>query len=391
MSAGASDGNAARLAQAKPADGEAEPGDSRDLILKVLGAIGTGLGILGFVTFFGGAIVWVRAKEAHLPANDVVSVTPSSVLVTTGASFLVPAVLIAVLAVAVIFIVHLGFDLPRRLRKRNAFEHARLLHRKAERKGREAEDRMAIAKAARALAGRRSEIGECALREEQRALDLMSVAADRRSEGETAQARAEVQVERSPRQLAIELVAGAVTLVVLPPVLNGAIAHVGLLHGAILAVVALVAALVSLVAYVATGRFAWFGVVAFATVGIYIGFATYFSTVGNPKVEPAAALRSTHPPALGSFIADTTGNLYLGSLPEGEGPSRLIVIPRAQVTDLAVGPLLSPEAARRRAIALAHKLCRQEIVDAAGKGEAAGSPKPACSERQLATLPALLD
>jgi hypothetical protein len=31
------------------------------VILQVLGAVATGIGILGFVTFFGGALLWVRA------------------------------------------------------------------------------------------------------------------------------------------------------------------------------------------------------------------------------------------------------------------------------------------------------------------------------------------
>src|SRR3954447_21925096 len=94
------------------APGQAGP-TSTDLVLKVLGAVGAGIGVLGFVTFFGGAIVWLRAEKARLPATEAVAVIPRNVLVISGATFLLPAVLIAIGVVAVVFLIDLGFYLGR--------------------------------------------------------------------------------------------------------------------------------------------------------------------------------------------------------------------------------------------------------------------------------------
>lgn len=394
----------------KTPEPEANSSDGRDLVLKILGAIGTGVGILGFVTLFGGAILWIRADQAGLPANDAVSAIPNSVLVTTGASFLVPAVLLASLAVAFIFVVHLGFGLWRRVRKDNRFKEARELRRKADEEAREAEAKIQLALAARTLATSLSDAADLAQKdataspemkarlekdaEEQRqkaeqeealALEMTGVAADKRAKAENLQTASESAL--SSEQFGAELVVGGLVLLFVPPILNGAISNAGLGEFLALAGVALGTVAVSLAIYASTEKFIWFGVVAFVTVGIYIGFATYFSTTGNPKVEPAVALRSDHPPVIGVYVADTASNLYLGTFPGTGQPSRLLVIPRAQVTDLAIGPLLDRGAARNRALSLAEDACEQQILVAKTETEPA-STKPACSKDQLATLSA---
>jgi hypothetical protein len=101
---------------------------------------------------------------------------------------------------------------------------------------------------------------------------------------------------------------------------------------AILVFVAVLVAAVSLATYWNYEKFVWFGIVSFVMVGIYIGFATYFSTIENPKVEPAAALRTGRPPAVGMFIAETSSDLYLGTFPRQGVPSRLMVVPRSSST-----------------------------------------------------------
>ena len=53
--------------------------------MAVVGAIATGVGVLGWIIFIGGAIVWIRAHQAGLPATEAVAVTPKPVLLTTGA------------------------------------------------------------------------------------------------------------------------------------------------------------------------------------------------------------------------------------------------------------------------------------------------------------------
>jgi hypothetical protein len=384
--------------------------DGRDLVLKILGAVGTGVGILGFVTLFGGAILWIRADRAGLPANDAVAAIPNSVLVTTGASFLVPAVLLALLAVAFIFVVHLGFDIWRRVRKDNRFKDARELRLRADKEARDAEARTQLALAARTLATSLSDVAELAQKdasaspdmkvrlerdaaqqrqkaeqEEALALKMTAEAAENSAKAENLQVASESALANE--ELRVELVVGGLILLFVPPILNGAICNAGFGEFLALAGVAFGTVAVSLAIYFSTEKFVWFGVVAFVTVGIYIGFATYFSTTGNPKVEPAVALRSDHPPVIGVYVADTASNLYLGTFPGTGQPSRLLVIPRAQVTDLAIGPLLDRSAARNRALLLAQDACRQQIL--VSKTEAAPSlAKPACSKEQLATLSA---
>ena len=118
----------------------------QDLVLKVLGTVGTGIGILGFVTFFGGAILWIRAQEADLPANEAVAVVPKAVLLTTGAAFLVPAGLLVLLVVLLIAAVHLGFYAPARFKARKLKLRARRLRYEADeaRRGVKPEEKIAV-------------------------------------------------------------------------------------------------------------------------------------------------------------------------------------------------------------------------------------------------------
>jgi len=397
-----------------PAGSQTETSSSQDLILKVLGAIGTGVGVLGFVTLFGGAILWLRVDKANLPANDAVAAMPNSLLVTTGASFLVPAVLLALLAVTIIYLLHLGFYVPRRIKQRNAFKDARTRGREADELEREARAQTLVAQAARASATSLCDIAEQAKAnpgatqglkerlaaeaaaqvrkaeaEEATALEKSSKAAEKKAEAEKLQADAEFALERTGKQFVIELAVGAIALLILPAAFNGAIFNVDPGEFVILVLVALIATAVSLATYVATDKFVWFGVVAFITVGVYIGFATYYSTTGNPKVEPAAALRADRPPVIGIYVADTASNLYLGSFPETGKPTRLMVIPRTQVTDLAIGPLLDREKAKSRALSLALDHCEMKISVPKTEKEAA-YVKAACTDEQKAALAAQL-
>src|ERR1700754_2865050 len=73
------------------------------LIAPLLGTVVAGISVVGFITFFGGAVVWARADKAELPGLDIVAAVPNSMLLATGPHFLLPAVLVA-LAVAVILL-----------------------------------------------------------------------------------------------------------------------------------------------------------------------------------------------------------------------------------------------------------------------------------------------
>jgi len=355
-----------------------------DLVLKVVAAVGTGIGILGFVTFFGGAILWVRLNEAELPATEAVAVIPNSVLVTTGAVFLAPAVAIAASVIAASFVVYLFCNLgPQRAarKRRNAAKKTR---QRAEAAGRDANAEALAAKNARAkLTSREKELAEAekagetgrvqslnekitkqrpgAERLDAAAERLVSAAVAAKAKADNETEEAELELERSRPQILIEAIVGGLVLFVLPLLSNRVIGHAGLGWEITLAAVLIFGALISVFAYLETERFIWFGVAAFFTVGIYLGLATYVSTERNPKVQPAAALRTGHDPVYGFLVADTGSNLYLGSFDKTGRPPHLVVIPRTQVTELTVGPLLDPDKARRRAISLALAECTQKV------------------------------
>jgi hypothetical protein len=73
-----------------------------DVISPVLAAIGTGIGVIGFVTFIGGVYVWARLNGNGFPAAPALSVIPKQDLLVIGASTLVPQLLVALLAVVVL-------------------------------------------------------------------------------------------------------------------------------------------------------------------------------------------------------------------------------------------------------------------------------------------------
>src|SRR3954452_3162245 len=134
----------------QPAD--PTPAEGSDLLIKVAGVVGAGIGVLGFVTFVGGVIIWARADKAGLPATEAVSVVPNAVLITTGATQLVSAVLIALLAVGLIFIVHVWNRYWRERRVHDDRGRAEGLGVEADRLEREALAAAQPAEAARTLA-----------------------------------------------------------------------------------------------------------------------------------------------------------------------------------------------------------------------------------------------
>jgi hypothetical protein len=383
--------------------------DQSSVVLQVAAAVATGIGILGFVTFFGGAILWIRAKEAGLPGNEVVAVVPKGVLVTTGASFLVPAVLLALLAVGVIYAIHLGVTFKRRLfsrvsrkdiAQRRSDARQAALH--AESQEQLARSRSALADAVRAALTRATERAgddpaetETLQKELERrnneAQEQHREAAEARAEADalavqlgTAEAELDRALGATPwlGTLALEWLATGFVLVLIPLVgVNWFGFDLGVWPGIVLAVVAVAVAVVSLLTYLTTEKFLWFGVVAFVSVGVFIALATYFRTIDDPKVEAAAVLRDDRPPSVGVFLAQTADSVYLGTFVGGRGERRLLVIPRSHVTDFAIGPLLSPERTERRALALALDLCNQNLETPTEEtsGDRGGSSEASCT------------
>jgi hypothetical protein len=79
---------------------------SWDRIAPVLAAVATGIGVLGFVTFVGGAIIFARFTAAGIPPEVALSAVPPHDMVVIGARTIVPAIGWALAAC----IFYLGFD-----------------------------------------------------------------------------------------------------------------------------------------------------------------------------------------------------------------------------------------------------------------------------------------
>lgn len=80
-------------------DTEAESETPWSQIAPVLAAVATGVGVIGFVTFIGGAVVWARLNAAGFPAAPALGVVPSQDLLVIGAETLVPQIVAALVVV----------------------------------------------------------------------------------------------------------------------------------------------------------------------------------------------------------------------------------------------------------------------------------------------------
>jgi hypothetical protein len=96
----------------KPSGSVAGPGprSGGPSLVTVVGAVASGLGVLGFVTFAGGVVLWTRFKEMGLPADHALALVPKPELVATGADFLVPALLFSALIVLIVILIDLFSD-----------------------------------------------------------------------------------------------------------------------------------------------------------------------------------------------------------------------------------------------------------------------------------------
>lgn len=157
--------------------------------------------------------------------------------------------------------------------------------------------------------------------------------------------------------------AATIALFVLGTVAVIAVYQVDLVKGGRILILLLLAALLTTVCVVVrmrTKHFGWFAVVAFIAVGLMIGGLTYYRTVDDSKIEPAALLRAHGAPVFGFFVAQTSDRVYLGTQPR-EGVARLDSIPREEVVSLAVGDLQSPQEAEGSALFFARQLCRRAL------------------------------
>jgi hypothetical protein len=342
----------------------------------LLSAVLTGIGAVGFVTFFGGAVIWTRADALGIPAFETVGLLPTSVLITTGAHFLVAAMLVAVLAVAVLYVYNVVEKLPIKQAMEQAQTERATSLEAARRALILAKEGVASASGALAAAQANKEAADrLSGREYDDVKQSTATAVDQaQTDSQTAKA-AEVDAQEEVDKLnkptradafvlrhrqAVTLITSGVLLLLVELVLMG-FAGISVFAYLFLAALSLITTALSVAVYAETNRFSWFGVAAFISVSLFIGASTYFRTRAYPEAEPAAALVSSTKAVAGYFVAQTSDRIYLGE-PAGSGlPSRLVALNRAQVTALTIAALTTIkrshaiDAARRMAVAL----CRQ--------------------------------
>jgi hypothetical protein len=153
----------------------------------------------------------------------------------------------------------------------------------------------------------------------------------------------------------------------------------------------MLALLVGCVAY-RTPRFEYLAVSTFLAVSLFIGGVTFYRELIDADVRAAAVVRKNQKAVIGFYVAENANRVFLGRLafdrsPKGDivvdtGGSRIIAIDKAEISDLAVGPLRPLEDAFGQASQLANELCEVQLAPplAAGKGK---KPKDAAPCWQL--------
>jgi hypothetical protein len=364
--------------------------------MPVLTVIGTGIGVLGFVIFFGGFIAWTRFDAAGLPANEAVAQIPRNDLIVTGASFLVPALLAALAAVAVALAAWNGF-IGNRLRRRKArakesqirtdarVEMLRAEEARAEGEVTKLQSQMDKFQAASSDAQIDSDSHKAALNNYRAAKAKLQEPEERLAhlrETELPTARADQadvakmapEAEKLSRnEWLLQAATGVGPMLIVEVLVIGAgwgglsWNYRALLLGVMLATIAVAIIVISM-----TEHFALFALSVFLGVGVMIAFSTYARTQSHTKVSPLAAIDGSAPIA-GFFVAETSDAVYIG-IPEPEPPTSradrdlefdhnavtLLRLPKTSLTNLTIGPGMDEGEAYMRSLALVLALCHRQ-------------------------------
>jgi uncharacterized membrane protein YhiD involved in acid resistance len=409
--------------------GASKGGDSSNIVT-VLAAVATAIGTLGWVTFIGGAIVWISFSQANLPAAEAIAKVPTSVLVATGAEFVAFAF---VAALATIVVLYFFDDRVQRLEiHRTIKQKDRLARELREKKEREAD----LARIAQQSA------------DPLRALEKQVTASDEAvAEAKQQHDEAQQELERareSVKDVNESLVAASASLTeqilrgLLPAALLAGTAiiaaflvdlgygHIPLQGIIVVCAVAIAAGIIGAILYRTTARFTVMGLVALIAVPLVMAVATYYRAGAAPRVEPVALLRIDGSPFVGFFIAETPDRVFVGTFDErtpdpctllrrqscesdiGQTtvPARLLSLPASDVQNLTVGPRVPlnandaltdptrPRTAREWAAGAALRLCeaasaaRQE-AEASGASGTNGTPATlptVCSQEEVEYL-----
>ncbi|HEU5142444.1 MAG TPA: hypothetical protein VFU04_04720 [Solirubrobacterales bacterium] len=413
----------------QPKTGGSEQSPFLNVLLPVLTVVGTGIGVIGFVIFFGGFIVWTRFDAAGLPANEAVAKVPRNELVATGASFLVPALLAALAAVAVAVVLWDAVIGNRRRTRDAQRKAARIRAAAALEKLRAEADRIEIEmKGCLAEAAEQrqkvdaAEAGSDARESARRAQDaaetkhrqLMERLARLREheipEARNAQADAidvESEAERPGRkERFLRIAIGGIPMLVAEILIIG-VGWDGLSnqYRALLVAVALMTLALAIVVISATGHFGWYTLSVFLGVGVMIAFSAYARTQTHAKVSPLAAINAAGPIA-GFLVAETDDAVYVGlQTPDADARRErqelqfedeammLLRFSKSTLTNLTIGPLMDERDAYRRSALIALAMCEQsteptprEVTASSAEQPGGALPPPPCTARQVKRL-----
>lgn len=272
-----------------------EGGAPWDKAAPVLAAIGTGIGVLGFVAFVGGAIEYARLARAGLPAEQALAVIPTANFVAIGAETIVPAVVAGVFAAAALYLWQL-------VSSRGAVlsgPPSTRLHDAAQ----TSDSRFAPTPYKRAVTLVVIFLG------------LETAAFLQGFEG------------RGPWEIASFFVLALFT-----------------------------SGVIFVVAF-QTRRFFWVAGTAFLSFAVFLGAVAYARARDALEVRPAAAIRGGHA-ITGFFITETSDQMYLARTSNREGANpRILILAKDEIGDTAVGPLMDPNDAADRSASLAYELC----------------------------------
>jgi len=378
---------------------------------QVLAAVGAGIGVLGFVTFAGGAVLWGRMDAAGLPADELVGFVPRETLLVTGASVLVPAVAIALGTVLILLAVDQGTALWTRRGERRNDERLEELRRNARaadqeaRKARQAADE--LSQALEGLSGPLQRLKSQGV-EVTSADDLATKARNevRNSVEAAAQAAAErallADEEASRHREVVDRERWRITKwlgyqtrgrrILVLAVLLGAqgvlatwsLKELGTFPTLLLVGLAIATSFACSVVLLNTESFAWFGLAAFVATGLFAGASSYAGVRSADEFIPVAVIRTGEIPSYGLFIAQSKERFLLTD-PTGSRGLRVLSIPTADALEVAVLPLSPRLEAGTQAYKAARELCtRRAQRPPVARGK---KPAPVCSVKMLGRPP----
>lgn len=384
----------------------------------LLAALGTSAGLIGFVVFFGGGVLWTQADAEGLPANEVVALVPRTVLLSVGAHFLVAALMPALLGVGILWAYDVALRDPL-LRK----------HHEKERSGEELRDSLeeSLDAARKRLAAAADAVKlECtahiaalqaaaAAPHREAFSDAVEDAKRRRSSAEREHEQAVADLERLERDVLVKTaeldeqceearkkresrenwtrlpLLGLLFFAFLA--LFSKFASIGSAEYIAIVPLTAVTVAVSLVIYAETKRFLWFAISAFLVICIFRGIVTYLRTYDTPQAEPAAALVDGRAPVDGYFIAQTSDRIYLG-VPQSVSPfPRMIALRRDDVVALAIGRFtrIGGNQAFHVARQLGSELCEDLSAGQSKRSETASeASRPRCPSKAATSSAARL-